>query len=327
MSYVRNIQIFVRVFELGGMSVAARDLRLSPAVASNRISELEKHLGVRLFHRTTRSLQPTEHGKIFYKGAVNILEAIAAAEAAVEDVTKSPRGSIFVAAPLGVGKRIIAPHIPAFKDRYPEVDVRLRLSDRKIDIAGEGLDVAFVLGVLPDSSLRVRAIAECPRALCASPEYLAYMGKPADGADLVEQKHHCLLLRYPGAAEFRWALQTADGPKSFAVSGPFESDDGDVLTAWALDGRGIVNKPLFEVRDHLDSGALVPVAEATPPVPVELACLYPHKRRQDPKVRLFIDFMVEKCRAEVSGLSSPDRSSSHTAIATAAHDSAHSHPQ
>jgi len=327
MSYVRKIQIFVRVFELGGMSVAARDLRLSPAVASNRISELEKHLGVRLFHRTTRSLQPTEHGKIFYKGAVNILEAIAEAEAAVEDVTKSPRGSIFVAAPLGVGKRIIAPHIPAFKDRYPQVDVRLRLSDRKIDIAGEGLDVAFVLGVLPDSSLRVRVIAECPRVLCASPEYLAYTGMPKDGADIVDQKHHCLLLRYPGSTEFRWPLQTPDGPKSFAVSGPFESDDGDVLTAWALDGRGIVNKPVFEVRDHLDSGALVPVAEATPPVPVDLACLYPHKRRQDPKVRLFIDFMVEKCKAEVGSISSRDMSSSHMGKAGAVRDNGIPLPQ
>jgi DNA-binding transcriptional LysR family regulator len=323
MSYVRNIQIFVRVFELGGMSVAARDLRLSPAVASNRISELEKHLGVRLFHRTTRSLQPTEHGKIFYQGAVNILEAIAAAEAAVEDVTKSPRGSIFVAAPLGVGKRIIAPHIPAFKDRYPEVDVRLRLSDRKIDIAGEGLDVAFVLGVLPDSSLRMRAIAECPRVLCASPEYLAYKEKPESGADLIDQKHQCLLLRYPGAPEFRWTLETPEGPKSFAVSGPFESDDGDVLTAWALDGRGIVNKPVFEVRDHLASGALVPVVDRAPPAPVDLACLYPHKRRQDPKVRLFIDFMVEKCRAEVNDVSSPDRSSSRKAKAATAHDNGH----
>ncbi len=302
MSYVRNIRIFVRVYELGSMSAAARDLRLSPAVASSRISELERHLGVRLFNRTTRSLQPTEHGTIFYSGALGILDAINAAEAAVADLTKNPRGSIFVAAPLGIGKRFIAPHVPAFKDEYPQVDVRLRMTDRRIDIAGEGLDVAFILGQLEDSSLRVRTIAECPRVLCAAPDYVERVGMPRDGADLIEGGHACLQLRFPGAMEFQWTLQTPNGPKKFEVSGPFESDDGDVLTGWALDARGIVNKPVFEIADHLESGALVPVAVETPPVPIQLACLYPHKRHQDPKVRLFIDFMVGRCKEELRKL-------------------------
>ncbi len=126
MSYVNNIKMFVRVFELGSMSAAARDQRTSPAVASSRISELEKHLGVRLFNRTTRSLQPTENGRIFFEGARRVLDAIDEAEAAVVDVTQNPRGSIFVAAPLGIGRRFIAPHVPVFKDAYPQIDVRLR---------------------------------------------------------------------------------------------------------------------------------------------------------------------------------------------------------
>ena len=148
MSYLRNVQVFVRVHELGSMSAAARDLRISPAVASSRISELERHLGVRLFNRTTRRLQPTEQGSIFYKGALKVLDAINEAEAAVADVSKTPRGTIFAAAPLGIGKRLIAPNVPAFRDAYRDVDVRLRLSDRRIDLTGEGLDVAFVLGAL-----------------------------------------------------------------------------------------------------------------------------------------------------------------------------------
>ena len=296
MSDLRNIRIFVRVYELGSMSAAARDLRLSPAVASSRISDLERHLGVRLFNRTTRSLQPTEHGRIYYPGALAVLEAVEAAEAAVADVSQRPRGTIFVAAPLGLGRRFIAPRVPAFKDAYPDVDVRLRLSDRKVDIAGEGLDVAFVLGALEDSSLRVRSIAECPRVLAAAPSYVERRGMPADGGALVDGGHDCLMLRYPGATEFRWVLQTPEGPQKFAVQGPFESDDGDVLTEWALAGRGVVNKPVFEIAEHLRSGALVAVAEATPPVPVQLACLYPHKRHQDPKIRLFIDFMVDGCK-------------------------------
>jgi DNA-binding transcriptional LysR family regulator len=119
MSYVATVRMFVRVYELGSMSAAARDQRVSAAVASARIAELEKHLGVRLFNRTTRSLQPTEHGQVFYKGAVKILETIEEAEAAVADISRRPRGSIHVAAPLGIGKRLIAPLVPTFKDRYP----------------------------------------------------------------------------------------------------------------------------------------------------------------------------------------------------------------
>lgn len=302
MAYVNNLRVFVRVYELGSMSNAARDQRVSPAVASSRISELEKHLGVRLFNRTTRSLQPTEHGTAFYTGALKVLDAIAEAEALVADLTNQPRGSLFISAPLGVGKRFIAPHIPTFKDEYPEVDVRLRLSDRKVDVTSEGVDVAFVLGTLADSSLRIRTIAECPRILCASPSYIDRKGMPESGADLIASKHDCLLLRFPGATEFQWTLKTESGTRKFDISGPFESDDGDVLTAWALDGRGVINKPIFEVADHLASGDLVEVAQTTPPIPVQLACLYPHKRHQDPKVRLFIDFMVAQCKRELEKL-------------------------
>ncbi len=300
MSYVSNLRTFTRVYELGSMSSAARDQRVSPAVASARIAELEKHLGVRLFSRTTRSLQPTEQGNIFYKGACKILETIDEAEAAIADVSRNPRGSIHVAAPLGIGKRLIAPLIPAFKDLYPQVDVRLRLSDRRLDVTAEGLDMVFVLGVPEDSNLRLRSIADCPRVLCAAPVYIAARGLPRGGPDLVADHHDCLLLRFPGQREFVWTLETADGPRRFEVSGPFESDDGDVLTGWALSGRGIILKPVFEIADHLATGALVPVATETPPLDVILACLFPHKRLQDPKSRLFIDYMVAACRKSLS---------------------------
>ncbi len=300
MSYVNNIKMFVRVHELGSMSAAARDQRTSPAVASARISELEKHLGVRLFNRTTRSLQPTENGRIFYEGARKVLEAIEEAEAAVVDVTQNPRGSIFVAAPLGIGRRFIAPHVPAFKDLYPQIDVRLRLSDRVIDVTAEGLDVAFHLGLLDDSTLKVRLVADCARVLCASPTYIARRGNPADGATLVEDRHDCLNLRFPGAKEFQWTLQTPEGPRRFEITGPFESDDGDVLTGWALDGRGIVMKPIFEVAEHLRAGDLVPVAVATPPLATQLSCLSQHRRFRDPKIRLFVDFIISRCRADMA---------------------------
>jgi DNA-binding transcriptional LysR family regulator len=302
MSYIRNVKVFVRAYELGSMSAAGRDQRVSAAVVSSRIIELEKHLGVRLFNRTTRRLTPTEHGTVFYTGAVKILDVIQEAEAAVAEITGNPRGTIYVAAPLGIGKRLIAPLIPEFKDVYPDINVRLRLSDRKVDLTGEGLDVAFFLGTLEDSDLRLRTVTTCDRVLCAAPAYLQARGTPQSVDELVAGRHSCLLLRYPGSKDFYWTVGTADGPKKLIVSGPFESDDGDVLTDWALAGHGIINKPLFEVCHHLDAGRLRIICPQTPPVPSDLVCLYPHKRYQDPKTRLFIDFMARRCRAHVCEL-------------------------
>ena len=292
MAYLDNIRTFVRVYELGSMSAAARDQRISAAVASARISQLEDHLTVRLFQRTTRQLSPTEQGQLFYPGACKILDAVEGAEAEISAVTDSPRGSLFVAAPLGLGRRLIAPHVPAFHAAFPEVTIRLRLSDRNLDLAAEGLDVAFFLGLPRDSTMRLRKIADCPRILCAAPGYIASHGLPQSPEALSTDAHPCLNLRYPGAPEFQWPLQTAQGVSRFAVTGPYESDDGDVLTNWALGGHGIVLKPTFEVAEHLASGALVPVLPDMPPVPVQLGCLYMHRRHQDPKTRLFIDTMA-----------------------------------
>ena len=294
MSYLDNIKTFVRVYELGSMSAAGRDLRISPAVTSARISQLEDHLSVRLFQRTTRSLAPTVQGKAFYGGACSVLDAVDYAEAQVTELTENPKGLLHVAAPLGVGRRLIAPHVPAFTAEYPLIDVRLRMTDRNVDMTAEGLDLAFHLGQPADSNLRIRKIADVTRVLVASPEYIAARGHPLDGAALVKEKHECLNLRFPGASEFQWRLQTDDGPKRFRISGRLESDDGDVLTDWALAGQGVAMKPRFEVAEHLASGRLVVVAPLTPPMSVQMACLYTHRRHQDPKTRLFMDFMIER---------------------------------
>ena len=302
MSYLDNLRVFVRVVELGNLSAAGRDQRASPAVASNRIKELERHLGVRLFNRTTRKLTPTEHGRVFYEGAVKIIEAINEAEAAIADLSQKPKGAIRITAPLGIGRRLIASGIPEFHDKYPDIEVRLRLSDHNIDIMNEGVDVAFKLGILEDSNLRMRGIMNCERVICAAPDYLKTRGTPATPDELISEHHDCLLLRYPGSKEYYWTLQTPEGPRKLEVSGPYDSDDGDVLTQWALEGRGIINKPLFEVKAHLNGGTLRAILEDTPPLSIQLAAIYPHKRFQDPKVRLMIDFMTERCQRLVSAM-------------------------
>jgi DNA-binding transcriptional LysR family regulator len=296
LAYLDNIAVFVRVVELGNLSSAGRDMRISPAVASNRIKELEKHLGVRLFNRTTRQLMPTEQGRVFYKGAKQVLEAVEEAEAAVTALSGHPRGSIRVTAPLGIGRRMIASGIPEFHDRYPDIEVRLRLSDHNVDIMKEGIDVAFRLGQIEDSSLRMRGILDCERVLVAAPSYLAARGEPATPDELVTRRHDCLLLRFPGAKEHFWQLRTPDGIRKLDVRGPFDSDDGDVLTGWALAGRGIVNKPRFDVEPFIRDQRLKVILPDNPPLPVQLAAIYPHKNFQDPKVRLLLDFMADRCQ-------------------------------
>ena len=300
MAYVSNVKTFVRVFELGSMSAAGRDMRISAAVASSRIAELEKHLGVRLFNRTTRSLRPTEHGELFYKGAMKILDTIDEVEGGIAEITSNPKGTIFVSAPLGLGKKLIAPMVPEFKEQYPDLNVRLRLSDRKVDITGEGLDAAFVLGKQTDSEMRMRPIHEFERVLCASPDYVEQHGFPANGKDLLNDGHKCLMLRFPGAVEFFWDLQIGGQIRRFEFDAPLETDDGDVLTNWALAGSGVINKTRYEVEPYLKSGELIELAKETPPTTQPFSCVYPHKRLQDMKVRLFIDFAVAQCRKALS---------------------------
>jgi DNA-binding transcriptional LysR family regulator len=302
MAYLDNIAVFVRVVELGNLSAAGRDMRISPAVASNRIKELEKHLGVRLFNRTTRQLMPTEHGTVFYSGAKQVLEAVTEAEAAVSALSGQPRGTIRVTAPLGLGRRLIASGIPDFHDKYPDIEVRLRLSDHNVDIMKEGIDVAFRLGVLEDSSLRMRGIMDCERVLVAAPKYLEARGEPETPQDLIGRRHDCLMLRYPGLREHYWTLATPAGPAKFEVHGPFDSDDGDVLTGRALSGRGIINKPRFEVEPFIRDRRLKVILTSAPPTPVQFAAVYPHMKLQDPKVRLLLDFMAERCQRLIRDL-------------------------
>jgi len=307
MSYFENMRTFVRVYELGSMSAAGRDLRISPAVTSSRISQLEQHLGVRLFQRTTRNLAPTEQGKAFYGGARQVLESVEAAEAQVVEITDYPRGSLYVAAPLGVGRRLIAPQVPAFLAEYPDVSMRLRLTDRKVDLTTEGLDLAYFLGQPEDSTLRNRKIADVQRVLCAAPSYIAARGHPQSGDQIVKDRHECLNLRFPGATEFQWPLNTRSGPERISAKGRYECDDGDILIDWAVAGHGIALKPVFEVAEHLASGALVVVAEDTPPEPIQMACLFTHRRHQDPKTRLFMEFVNDRIGNVIRATKLPDQ--------------------
>ncbi|MFV0302976.1 MAG: LysR substrate-binding domain-containing protein, partial [Paracoccus sp. (in: a-proteobacteria)] len=261
---------------------------------SNRIKELEARLGVRLLNRTTRKLTPTDAGRLFHEHACRVIAELEEAEAMVAGLSGNPKGALRVSAPLGTGRRLIAPLVPEFCDLYPEVEIRLRLTDRHINLVEDQLDMAFFLGQPQDSSLKWRKIADCKRVLVASPDYVARVGAPERPDDL--QHHKCLLLRFPRSPEYFWMLETPEGPRKMMVRGRFDADETDVLTDWALAGKGIVMRPRFDVAAHLAAGRLVEILPATPPMPAQFGCLYPHRRLPDPKLRMFLDFVAERLR-------------------------------
>lgn len=299
MPYLESIKVFIRVVELGSITSGGRDMRLTPAVASKRIKELETRLGTRLLNRTTRKLVPTEAGRLFYEQARGIVTSLDEAEASIAGYAGRLHGTISVSAPLGIGRQMIAPLVPQFCDLYPDVEVRLRLTDRRVDLFEDQLDLAFIVGIPLDSAMKLRKIADAPRVLVASPSYLATQGTPRSPEDLLANNHNCLLLRYPRSPEYFWVLQTPDGPQKLEVSGRFDADETQVLLDWALAGRGIAMRPAFEVQRHLETGALVQVLPDTPPIPAVFGCLYPHRKLQDPKLQRFLDFMVNRCQEKL----------------------------
>lgn len=297
MSTFENIRVFVRAVELESFSDTGRSMRLSAAVISHRIRSLERQLGCRLFNRTTRKMHLTEQGRVYYENCLEVLRALERAEASVAATGAAPPGVLKVTCPLGFGRRVVAPMLPRFQEQHPEINVILRSSDYLIDLLTEAVDVAVRMAVLPDSSFVVRQIAHVDRVLCASPAYLSRHGRPRHVADL--ERHACLLLRFPGSKQFKWTLQRGGRSVVVSVSGPLDADDGDVLTGWALDGQGIVLRPLFEVAEHIESGALELVLPDNPPVPATLAILHAYQRQVPPKVKDFADMMVTEGRAHM----------------------------
>ncbi|MEE7493328.1 LysR family transcriptional regulator [Methylobacterium oryzae] len=294
-----SIRTFMRAADAGSFSAAGRNMRLSASVVSYRVQSLEQHLGCLLLTRTTRRMNLTDAGRQFYESCVDVMAAVEAAEKSVETSGASPRGVLRVASPSLIGSRVVAPLIPRFRQRHSETTVHLRMSDRFVDLVEEAIDIAIRLSVMPDSSFTLRKIAHVERVLCAAPDYLAAGPLLEKPADLLH--HSCLLLRFPGAEQFRWTLRSADETMTLPVSGPLDTDDGAVLTEWALAGQGIVVKPLFEVASHLASGRLVEILPGVQPESVTLGILYRSRKLLPNRAKTFISMATEEIRNYVEG--------------------------
>nr|WP_245327811.1 LysR family transcriptional regulator [Xanthobacter flavus] len=292
------MKAFVASVESESFSEAGRRLHLSANVVSHRIQMLEKHLGCRLFNRTTRRMSLTEQGRVYYEAITEALRLIEAAESNVSELGALPRGALRVTAPLHLGRRLVAQVAARYQEIHPEIDVRLRLSEHTLDLIAESIDVALRLATFEDSSMIMRKVSQVERIVCAAPSYLDRAGVPNRPQDLLA--HQCLLLRFASLRELRWMLTDEGRDLAVPVTGHLEADDGDVLTVWAVEGRGIVVKPRFEVADALADGRLVPLLEKNPPKPATLAVLYPARQLVPLKVKAFADMLVDEGRRYIA---------------------------
>jgi DNA-binding transcriptional LysR family regulator len=282
--------VFARVVAAGSLSAAARELNLSPAGVSRRLAGLEARLGVRLLNRTTRTLHLTDEGASYYDTCSRLLAEIEEADAAVSAGRAEPRGTLKVALPASFANQHIAPLIPRFAERHPRVQLALSLSDRNVNLVEEGFDLAIRIAHLEDSSLAARKLAPNRRVVCASPEYLRRHGTPQSPAELAG--HNCLTT---GDFNMSWDYRGPDGlPGSVRVSGRYACDNWEVLREWALAGLGVALKSTWDVRRHLESGALVALCPGyTFDSDVAIYAVYPHRRHLPAKTRAFIEFLAE----------------------------------
>ena len=281
-----DLEIFARVVTAGNMSAAGREMGLSPAVVSKRISHLEERLGARLFQRTTRQLTLTEAGQGFYDRVVNILAGIEEAEAYVTRRNAVPRGTLRVTIPTAFGRMHIAPYLGKFLEDYPDMRLDLELSDNFIDIVGEGFDAAIRIAELEDSSLVARKLAPNHRVICAAPGYLEKHGQPDSLADLA--KFNCLT----AAAQEVWRLQGPEGPASVRVHGNIRTNSTEVVRESVIAGLGIALRSTWDVGAELKSGKLkivLPQYHESPRVAVY--AVYPCRQFIPAKLRVFIDYL------------------------------------
>ena len=285
MSRLKQIETFVSVASRGSLTAAAAAEGVAPGVVSRRLDALEARLGVKLLLRTTRRVTLTFEGSAYLEDCQRILRELGDAEASVSLGGVKARGHLRLSAPAGFGRRHVAPLVMQFLDAHPEVTVNLDLSDRLVDLANEGIDCAIRVGELSDSSLVSIRLAENRRVVVASPAYLEQRGTPRALADLAG--HNCLSL----GQQRGWLFRDGGEIVSIKVSGQLECNDGAVLHEWALAGRGLAWRSLWEVDTDLSSGALVPVLDEFAAPPTGIHAVFPQRKYLPLRVRLLIDHL------------------------------------
>lgn len=283
-----HLDTFVKVAELKGFSRTAEHMNVSKAHVSRQINRLEERLGVQLLRRSTRNVVLTELGEAFYLRIRDNLNALDEAEQAVMDMQESPRGTLRITVAGAFGENYVAPCAAEFMQDYVDLNIELNFTDRTVDLITEGYDLAIRSGVLQDSSLIARRITSRKLFVCASPEYIQLNGKPENLSDL--KKHDCLIGSQP-----TWHFKDARGKHTQTrIEGKWACNNGYALLQAALRGIGITQLPEYYVRSSLDEGKLVSCLEKFQPSDNGIWAVYPSNRHLSPKVRLFVDLLVER---------------------------------
>ncbi len=303
MDKLKQLESFVSVATRGSLTAAANAEGVAPAIMGRRLDGLEERLGVKLLIRTTRRITLTHEGSAFLEDCQRIIADVANAEASVSAGGIKASGHLRITAPAGFGRRHVAPLVPKFRALHPEVTVSLNLSDRVVDIAGEGFDCAVRVGDMPDSSLVSVRMADNRRLCVATPAYLKRHGTPQTPADLA--KFDCLTLSSDASQTRGWAFKLpadAKGSKGgkegevtyLKPAGPLDCSDGQVLHDWCLAGLGIAWRSTWEVEAEIAAGQLVAVLEDYAAPPNGIYAVFPQRKHLPLRVRLWIDFIKER---------------------------------
>lgn len=292
MDRMDDLSLFLRVFDAGSISAAARSLDLSVAVASQRLKRLEGSLGVRLFHRTTRRLTPTPEGAALAEQGRSLVHDLDALMASMREASSGVSGTLRFTTSATFARYYVSPLLARFMQRHPQLRVSVDLSDQQHDLVAAGFDLALRIGALDDSTLVARRLASNRRVLCASPAYLRRHGRPAKAAEL--SQHDCLLLAGSQGRVDIWRMKDRRGQEvAVRVNGRLESTQGEVLRDAALAGLGIAMHSTWHVADDLRAGRLEVVLPDHKLPDTGIHAVMPQRRLVPPRVRAFVDFMAE----------------------------------
>jgi DNA-binding transcriptional LysR family regulator len=286
-----GMRVFTTVVDAGSFAAAADKLDLSRGMTSRYLAQIEKHLGVRLLNRTTRRLSLTEAGENYYERAAQVLGLVEEAEQQAARGSAEPRGTLRINAPVSFGIRHLGPALGEYLVRCPQLKADLTLNDRFVDLVEEGFDVAVRIARRIDPGLVARPVARARVIACASPAYLKKRGAPKSPADL--ERHNCLTYAY-GGPQNTWQFARKGREVSVRVKGNLHGNNGEILGRAAVAGLGIVLQPAFLVHEHLRSGDLERVLPGWEAEGVSVYAVYPSRQFLAPKVRSFVDFLVER---------------------------------
>ena len=286
-----GMRVFTTVVDAGSFAGAADRLELSRGMTSRYVAQVEAHLGARLLNRTTRRLSLTEAGQDYYQRATQVLAMVEDAERSAARGAAEPRGNLRINTSVAFGSRHLGAAISAYLQRYPQVKADLTLNDRTVDLVEEGFDVAVRIAQQIDPGLVARPITRARMAVCAAPAYLKEHGTPRSPDDLT--RHNCLTYAYTGQ-QYDWRFRRRGREHAVTVSGNLHGNNGDILCAAAADGLGVILQPTFLVHELLRTKRLVRILEGYEPAGFTIFAVYPSRQFLTPKVRTFIDFLVER---------------------------------